>query len=190
MSLLIATRTRSRSLLVVVLAVVAAAVTPATAAARVSGAKVARYAETYVGVPYEWGASGPRAFDCSGLVQAVYAHFGIDLTRTSYAQMLEGTAVRRGLRRGDLVFWNHGGHVGIYVGRRRFVSATVHAGVAVYSMSVWARTQTYAGARRIVGAVGQGRPVATPRIVAGVGVGPGSSAPPPQPATGGSPAPG
>lgn len=173
MSLLIATRTRSRSLLVVALAVVAAAIAPATAAAGVSGSRVARYAETYVGVPYEWGASGPRAFDCSGLVQAVYAHFGVDLPRTSSDQMLDGTAVGRGLRRGDLVFWNRGEHVGIYVGRRRFVSATVHAGVAVYSMSVWARTQTYAGARRIVG--------------------PGSSAPPPtQPAasdTGGSPAP-
>lgn len=133
----------------------AAAVAPSTAAA-VSGPQVVRYAETFAGAPYAWGAGGPAAFDCSGLVAAAYAHFGVALPRASYDQMDEGTAVRGALRRGDLVFWNGGEHVGIYVGGRRFLSATVHAGVAVYPMRVWARTQAYSGARRIVGALAGG----------------------------------
>ena len=70
----------------------------------------------------------------------------------AFAQMREGRSIRGGrLAVGDLVFWAHGGHVGIYTGRQRFISATVHRGIWTYSFSVWRRTQSYTGARRILG---------------------------------------
>lgn len=77
--------------------------------------------------PYQWGATGPRAFDCSGLVAWAYRRVGAPLKgRTSQQQHRGGVRIRRSsLRRGDLVFtWDRGlGHVGMYVGRGRYVHA-------------------------------------------------------------------
>jgi len=65
------------------------------------------YAATKVGAPYVWGAAGPHAYDCSGLVHDAYAHAGIALPRTTYGMVQVGAAVGRGqVRAGDLVFSN------------------------------------------------------------------------------------
>jgi cell wall-associated NlpC family hydrolase len=112
-----------------------------------------------LGDPYVWGAEGEpftqadinmykgtvhdvssmksllgrQAFDCSGLVQYVYDHFGIHLTRTTYTQIYEGTFVDRGyLQAGDLIFfgtWDDPSHVGIYVGNNSVIEAPYSGGV-------------------------------------------------------------
>ncbi|MGW0080461.1 NlpC/P60 family protein [Streptomyces sp. NPDC003393] len=83
------------------------------------------YAYQKLGSPYVWGATGPDAFDCSGLAQAAYRAAGISLPRTTYAQINAGRRVARSdLRPGDLVFFYSGiSHVGIYVGNGRMIHA-------------------------------------------------------------------
>jgi len=79
-----------------------------------------------MGVPYVWGAVGPNAFDCSGLVMWAYKQQGINLPRTSAAQSKVGTPVTRSqLRPGDLVFfYSPVSHVGIYVGNNKILNAS------------------------------------------------------------------
>lgn len=83
------------------------------------------YAYDKLGSPYVWGATGPDAFDCSGLTQAAYRSAGISLPRTTYAQINAGRRVPRSeLRPGDLVFFYSGiSHVGLYVGNGQMVHA-------------------------------------------------------------------
>ncbi|MBQ2819576.1 MAG: C40 family peptidase [Clostridia bacterium] len=93
--------------------------------------QIVDYAETFLGVPYVWGGTTPKGFDCSGLVKYVYNHFGISICRTSYEQY--HTSVKKisksQLEIGDLVFFtradtgNDVGHVGIYVGDGMFIHA-------------------------------------------------------------------
>ncbi|MEU9640667.1 NlpC/P60 family protein [Streptomyces sp. NPDC048188] len=83
------------------------------------------YAYQKLGSPYVWGATGPNAFDCSGLTQAAYRAAGISLPRTTYAQIDTGRRVSRSeLLPGDLVFFYSGiSHVGIYVGNGQMIHA-------------------------------------------------------------------
>ena len=89
-------------------------------AENVSGYDIVAYARTFLGYPYERGAAGPGAFDCSGFVYYVFRHFGIELPHGSYYFFNDpesyGTVVGRGTyanaRVGDVVAWS--GHVGIY----------------------------------------------------------------------------
>ncbi|MFJ3638913.1 NlpC/P60 family protein [Streptomyces sp. NPDC090108] len=83
------------------------------------------YAYTKLGSPYVWGATGPSAFDCSGLIQAAYRSAGVSLPRTTYAQINAGRRVSRAqLQPGDLVFFYSGiSHVGIYVGNGKMIHA-------------------------------------------------------------------
>ncbi|MEU5089564.1 NlpC/P60 family protein [Streptomyces sp. NPDC021356] len=99
---------------------------PRSAPAPTSRAAAAvAYAYAKLGSPYVWGATGPDAFDCSGLVQAAYRAAGIALPRTTYAQIGAGHRVSRSqLRPGDLVFFYSGvSHVGIYVGGGQMIHA-------------------------------------------------------------------
>ena len=45
----------------------------------VNGSDIITYAKNFIGVPYVFGGSTPKGFDCSGLVQYVYKHFGINI---------------------------------------------------------------------------------------------------------------
>jgi cell wall-associated NlpC family hydrolase len=83
------------------------------------------YAYGKLGSPYVWGATGPDAFDCSGLAQAAYRAAGLSLPRTTYAQINAGRRVSRSeLLPGDLVFFYSGiTHVGIYVGNGQMIHA-------------------------------------------------------------------
>jgi cell wall-associated NlpC family hydrolase len=92
------------------------------------GARAAALASEQLGKPYQWGASGPDRFDCSGLVQHVYGQLGVALPRVSEEQARVGREVRRSeLQAGDLVFFATNGrgidHVGIYVGGGEFIHA-------------------------------------------------------------------
>jgi cell wall-associated NlpC family hydrolase len=81
---------------------------------------------TKIGTPYLWGAAGPNAFDCSGLVMWAFQQIGVSLPRTSAAQSQVGTAVSKSdLRPGDLVFfYTPVSHVGIYVGDGKILNAS------------------------------------------------------------------
>jgi cell wall-associated NlpC family hydrolase len=100
---------------------VAAAVTPA--AARSSAMQKAL---SKVGSPYRYGAAGPNAFDCSGLVNWAFKSSGKTVPRTSKALSRVGTPVSRSaLRPGDLVFFYRPvSHVGIYIGNGKIVHAS------------------------------------------------------------------
>jgi peptidoglycan DL-endopeptidase LytE len=94
----------------------------------VFGMQIVQYAAQFLGAPYRYGGRSPSGFDCSGLVQFTFGHFGISLARDSYSQATEGVPVSRDqLQPGDLVFFNTYGpgasHVGIYAGGGRFINA-------------------------------------------------------------------
>ena len=86
-----------------------------------------------IGRPYVWGAEGPDAFDCSGLMQYIFAKAGIDLPRRAIDQSRAGERVGR-LERGDLVFFSSDTrrslvtHVGIYEGGGVMIDASSRAG--------------------------------------------------------------
>ena len=101
----------------------AAAPAARAAAARSSALSTAM---AQVGKPYRWGATGPNAFDCSGLISYAFDKAGKDLPRTSRAQAAVGTQVSKAnLKPGDLVFfYSPVSHVGIYVGDGQIVHAS------------------------------------------------------------------
>jgi cell wall-associated NlpC family hydrolase len=96
-------------------------------------ARAAKAALGEVGVPYAWGGKSPATgFDTSGLVVWAYAQAGrAGLPHFSGALWSAGKHVSRAhLRPGDLVFFYDAEHVGIYVGRGKFVHAP-HTGSTV-----------------------------------------------------------
>lgn len=99
---------------------------------------VVGYALSFQGVPYVYGGTSPSGFDCSGLVQYVFAAFGKQLPRTAGAQKAVCTPISESqLQPGDLVFWGTG-HVGIYIGGGNFVHApTTGDHVKVTSMNYY-----------------------------------------------------
>ncbi len=121
------------------------------------GQLLARAALTYRGMKYRFGGSSSRSgFDCSGLVQAVCAKYGIYLPRAARAQYSEGKAVAlKNLAAGDLVFfkntYKHGlSHVGIYIGDGLFLhAASRRKGVMVSSLNEDYHRNHWAGARRL-----------------------------------------
>jgi len=114
------------------------------------GERAAELAHHYLGVRYLWGGESTAGFDCSGLVQYVYAQLGVRIPRTTYEQYNAGAHIGRGdLQPGDLVFFDHIGHVGIYIGHGRFIHAP-HTGtvVQVGTLTGW-YAETYDGAVRV-----------------------------------------
>jgi cell wall-associated NlpC family hydrolase len=125
---------------------------------------VVSIAMRYLGVPYQWGGASPSTgFDCSGLVQYVFAQLGVSLTHYAAAQWYspEGVWVSpKRLQPGDLVFFigsdgtrKAPGHVGIYVDNGYIIDAP-HTGsfVRIDSLNASRLADEYVGARRIVGA--------------------------------------
>lgn len=96
-----------------------------------SGAQLAvDYARAQLGKPYEWGAAGPDAFDCSGLTMRAWQQAGVYLPHWSVAQARIVTRVSYAdLRPGDLIFWSDNGqasgtyHVGLYIGSGKMIHA-------------------------------------------------------------------
>ena len=97
------------------------------------------------GDPYVWGADGPNAFDCSGLIYYSYRRAGFTNVPRTAAQ--QASAARRidpaQMRKGDLVFFYGSGgvyHVGVYVGRQHGQRMIIHAprpGSSVRREAIW-----------------------------------------------------
>lgn len=119
-----------------------------------TGNNLVATAEQYLGTPYVWGGESPSGFDCSGLMQYVYAERGISIPRTSQEQFHGGVSVpQSALQPGDLVFYRTKtgtdtapGHVGMYVGNGRFLEAP-YTGQVVRITPMSSRND-YVGARR------------------------------------------
>lgn len=88
------------------------------------------YALSLTGTRYRYGGTSPtEGFDCSGFVRYVFGHFGVELPRSAREMAAALPKVATDDRRpGDLIFFNTNGrpfsHVGIYLGKGRFVHAT------------------------------------------------------------------
>ena len=101
-------------------------------------AAVIRYAYAQLGKPYRWGATGPGAFDCSGLTLMAWAQAGVSLPHSSRAQIGIGRQVTQSeLQPGDLIFrYSPISHVSLYVGNGQQISAT-HSGSTVKLQSAF-----------------------------------------------------
>ncbi|MEU8027919.1 NlpC/P60 family protein [Streptomyces sp. NPDC049099] len=89
------------------------------------GDRAVRYAMAQLGKPYQWGAQGPSAYDCSGLTSDAWSHAGTPIPRTSQEQWKRLRKVPlRDLRPGDLVvYFPEATHVAMYVGNGNVVQA-------------------------------------------------------------------
>ena len=87
-------------------------------------------AQEFLGYPYHWGGRSPKGFDCSGLIQTIFAHTGVSLPRDSWMQHRDAQPVSDDplqAEPGDLCFFAEGGkritHVGVAVGEGRIIHA-------------------------------------------------------------------
>jgi cell wall-associated NlpC family hydrolase len=121
-----------------------------SAAAPASSSKAATaiaFARAQLGKPYVYGAEGPNAYDCSGLVQAAWKAAGVSLPRVTNDQYAAGRKVSTSnLQPGDLVFYYSGiSHVGMYIGNGQIIHApnpsTVVKIASVDSMPIYGATR-------------------------------------------------
>ena len=113
------------------------------------------YAKEMLGKPYQFAGDTPAGFDCSGLVKYSYGRAGITMPRDTQAQHRMSVLVStRGLREGDLLFFDQEGrkksHVGIYLGSGRFIHAPSSGGkVRIDSMNAEYWKKHFVEARRV-----------------------------------------
>lgn len=113
-------------------------------------------AKKYIGVPYKWGGTTPKGFDCSGFVQYVYNAHGITIPRTSSTQYyeLKHKVSKSDLQPGDLVFFNTSGkgvsHVGMYIGDGQFIHSASSKGIVIADLFTNYWMNLYLGARRVL----------------------------------------
>jgi hypothetical protein len=130
----------------------------------VQGKQVVDYLMQYLGRPYVWGGSTPDTnFDCSGLLQWGFKHFGIDIPRVTYDQIGTGKSVSmKDLQVGDAVFFDTSSeagpdHVGIYIGNGKMLHAP-HTGdvVKISDITTGFFASHFMGGRRMNGVIGGG----------------------------------
>jgi cell wall-associated NlpC family hydrolase len=108
--------------------------------------RAATYVKSLEGIPYRYGGTTRSGFDCSGLTQYVYGHFGTSIPRTAESQFLRFRPISKARAwGGDLVFFHVSSnprsyvyHVGIYEGGHAMVAATHTGGRATWESFAWA----------------------------------------------------
>ena len=140
--------------------------TPVAAAAPTEAQQIIAIARQQLGDPWRFGATGPRAFDCSGLVIYAYTRAGdraaIANGRYRGARALylwfkaRGLASRTNPKPGDLVVWGGGTHIGIYIGGGRAISTLVN-GVRIHGVHAVTAQFTAYLPHRYGRAIGLGR---------------------------------
>ena len=123
----------------------------------VDGRQLLRDAKGYLGAPYVLGGTTKDGIDCSGLTKVCLARQGVDVVHRSSLQALEGRYVRnQELKPGDLVYFRDAkdsrylSHVGIYLGRSKFIHASQsRGGVVITSLNDKYFKSHYAFARRL-----------------------------------------
>lgn len=129
-----------------------------TASASGTRQQIVDYAATLLGCKYVYGGNSPSGFDCSGYVKYVFAHFGVNLSRTSASQYSNSVRISKSdLNIGDLVFFSQTrgsskvGHVGIYVGGGQFIhAASPGKGVRYDSLNDSYYSSHYIGSGRVL----------------------------------------
>lgn len=134
--------------------------------------KILRTAKRFMGVPYLWGGTSSKGFDCSGFTKTVYFLNGLILQRDASQQYYCGQEIKKeegfgALKKGDLVFFGlppkpgkklRASHVGIYIGDSEFIHASGRVMINSFDKSranySEFRTSTYIGSRRIIGSEG------------------------------------
>ncbi|MGI5270673.1 C40 family peptidase [Nonomuraea sp. CA-218870] len=117
---------------------------------QVKAHKAVAVAKKQIGDPYRYGATGPHAFDCSGLVQFAWKKAGVSIPRVTNSQFarIKKKVSYKNLRPGDLMFFRGLGHVGMYVGKGKMVhSPSTGKTVRIEKLSGW-RKSSFAGAVR------------------------------------------
>lgn len=106
-------------------------------------ASIVSYAKQFIGKPYRSGATGPNAFDCSGLVDYVYSKYGVSVPRSSSEYASFGKTVPLSeIQPGDILCYhtssktNGISHVAIYAGNGVLIhAATERRGVTTDSIN-------------------------------------------------------
>jgi peptidoglycan DL-endopeptidase CwlO len=124
----------------------------------VSGDSLVNYALQFLGTPYKYACASPTGFDCSGFTNYVFAHFGIDVPRSSAAYLKFGKDVAMSeARKGDVIVFRgtrrgeeRAGHVGIVISNPgeplRFIHASSskkHTGVVITDYETSAYPQRF-----------------------------------------------
>jgi cell wall-associated NlpC family hydrolase len=114
------------------------------------GSRALRVAAQQYGIPYVWGGTSRRGFDCSGLTQYSYAKIGKRIPRVAQAQYNAAIRLRPHMQRaGDLVFFYSGRsiyHVGMYAGNGYMINAA-HSGTRVRKQKIWTSRVYYGRVR-------------------------------------------
>jgi SH3-like domain-containing protein len=132
------------------------------------GSRLKKSAERFKGIPYLWGGTSPKAFDCSGFTRTVYYLNGVILSRDASQQFMHGIKIGKegypdSLMIGDLMFFGYerdgvtrATHVGIYIGDGEFIHASgmvkINSLDSARSNYSSGRRNSFLGARRIIGA--------------------------------------
>jgi len=99
---------------------------PYTGATSTQAEKAVAFAYAQIGKPYVYGAAGPNAYDCSGLMMASWDAAGVSIERTSYEQMSSLPSVPTSdMKPGDILGFAGNSHVGMYVGNGYLIDAPV-----------------------------------------------------------------
>ncbi|MGI5292545.1 C40 family peptidase [Nonomuraea polychroma] len=107
-------------------------------------------AKNQIGDPYRYGATGPGAFDCSGLTQYAWKKAGVKIPRVAASQFagIKRKVSWKNLQPGDLMFFRGLGHVGMYVGNGKMLhSPRTGERVRIDKLSSW-RKASFVGAVR------------------------------------------
>ncbi|TCJ96199.1 lipoprotein Spr [Volucribacter psittacicida] len=118
----------------------------------INNAQLAHLYQQWVGTKYRLGGTTKNGIDCSAFMQQIFAQiYQIDLPRSTSQQRQLGKSINKEqLQQGDLVFFRHNHHVGLYIGENKFMHASTSQGVTISSLNDHYWRKNYTQSRRIL----------------------------------------